>query len=276
MIPNDGAPHMRGYNGLNGWTNTWNTWNLHDIPRSLIENQSQTHPSSGTVVFNFFMVVVCISCASVACGLTQGLLSLNPLEMNVKMRSGSSDEKQQASRVLPLITRHHLLLVTLMLFNATANEALPLFLNQLVPAYVVIILSVTLVLCFGEIIPSAFFTGPNQLRIASFLAPFTWLLICFLYPIAYPLSKALDFWLGDDDGMTMFNRSEIFTMMQIQQEEAPKRGVSTQNSVIHEEVNMIGGALKLRDKVVEDIMTKDVFMLSINEKLTIKVSQTPQ
>jgi CBS domain containing-hemolysin-like protein len=135
-----------------------------------------------------------------ACGLTQGLLSLNPLEMNIKMRSGTEEEKKMGAKVLPLITNHHLLLVTLMLTNATANEALPLFLDKLVPPYIVIILSVTLVLIFGEIVPSAFMTGPNQLQIAAFLAPVTWFLIFIMYPIAYPLAKALDSWLGHDDG----------------------------------------------------------------------------
>jgi hypothetical protein len=37
-------------------------------------------------------------------------------------RSGTDDEKVQASRILPIITRHHHLLVTLLLFNSVANE----------------------------------------------------------------------------------------------------------------------------------------------------------
>lgn len=40
-------------------------------------------------------------------------------------------------QVIPLIKRHHLLLVTLLLFNATANEALPLFLDGLLPQWAV-------------------------------------------------------------------------------------------------------------------------------------------
>jgi len=33
--------------------------------------------------------------------------------------------------VLPLIQRHHYLLVTLLLYNSAANETLPLFLDRL-------------------------------------------------------------------------------------------------------------------------------------------------
>jgi hypothetical protein len=39
---------------------------------------------------------------------------------------------------LPLIKDHHWLLVTLFLFNAIANEALPVFLSGLVPEYAAI------------------------------------------------------------------------------------------------------------------------------------------
>ncbi|CAM9289328.1 unnamed protein product, partial [Hapterophycus canaliculatus] len=69
------------------------------------------------------MTVVCVVCAGLAAGLTMGLLSIEPLEMAIKQRSaGTAAEKRQASRILPLVSRHHFLLVTLLLFNSLANE----------------------------------------------------------------------------------------------------------------------------------------------------------
>jgi hypothetical protein len=41
------------------------------------------------------------------------------------------------AQLLPLIERHHLLLTTMLLFNATANETLPIFLDKMVPSAVV-------------------------------------------------------------------------------------------------------------------------------------------
>ena len=38
-------------------------------------------------------------------------------------------------RILPLIENHHFLLCTLLLFNAAANEALPIFLDAIMPAW---------------------------------------------------------------------------------------------------------------------------------------------
>ena len=51
---------------------------------------------------------------------------------------------------MPLVERHHLLLVTLLMGNALAMEALPIFLDRLVPSWAAVLLSVTAVLIFGE------------------------------------------------------------------------------------------------------------------------------
>ena len=46
----------------------------------------------------------------------------------------------------------HLLLCTLLIGNSLAMEALPIFLDTLVPSYVAILISVTLILAFGEVL----------------------------------------------------------------------------------------------------------------------------
>lgn len=116
---------------------------------------------------NLTMVFVCILCAGFASGLTQGLLSLDFTEMKIKSRSGTPSEKRYADKLIPVIKRHHLLIVTLMLWNASATEALPIFLSGLVPEYLAIIISVTLVLFVGEIIPAAILTGFYIIRFTS-------------------------------------------------------------------------------------------------------------
>ena len=49
----------------------------------------------------------------------------------VLRRSGTPLERRQAARILPLVEGQHFLLVTLLLCNAVAMEALPLFLDRL-------------------------------------------------------------------------------------------------------------------------------------------------
>ena len=66
-----------------------------------------------------------------------------------------------------MIENHHLLLVTLLLANSASMESLPLMLNKMVSEFIAIIISVTLVLVFGEVVPQALCTGPDQLKIAA-------------------------------------------------------------------------------------------------------------
>ena len=165
------------------------------------------------------MVLLCLICAGLASGLTQGLLSLDLMEMTIKQRSGTPEERLRASKVLPVISRHHLLLVTLMLWNASATEALPVFLSYLVPEYLAVIFSVTMVLFVGEIIPAAIITGPRQLQIAAGLVPLVYLVNFVFFPVAYPISLVLDYALGRAEGMTLYTKKEIATLMIIQHEE---------------------------------------------------------
>jgi hypothetical protein len=54
---------------------------------------------------------------------------------------------------MPLIAKHHWLLVTLLLCNAIVIETLPIFLDKITPSAYAIIISVVALVIFGEIIP---------------------------------------------------------------------------------------------------------------------------
>jgi len=172
-------------------------------------------------IINGVGALVCISIAALAAGLTLGLLGIDPLLLLIKQRASDDPvEREQATKLLPIVKQHHRLLVTLLLMNAVANEALPIFLEALVPPSLAILFSVVFVLFFGEIIPSAIFTGPNQMRIASNLTPLVKTAMCLLYPIAMPIAKMLDFVLHDEDeGGSMYNRGELAALIRIQYEE---------------------------------------------------------
>lgn len=61
---------------------------------------------------SLFCVAICICTAALAAGLTLGMMSIDPLFLAIKFRSGTEDEKKQASQILPLVKQHHFLLVT--------------------------------------------------------------------------------------------------------------------------------------------------------------------
>uniref|UniRef100_A0A7S1AHI2 CNNM transmembrane domain-containing protein n=1 Tax=Noctiluca scintillans TaxID=2966 RepID=A0A7S1AHI2_NOCSC len=154
-------------------------------------------------------------------------------------------------------TNHHYVLVTLLLLNSCANEAMPMFLKSLVPEWAAVIFSISLVLCFGEIFPSAIFTGQHQLPIAAFFTPFVKFVEVVLFPLVLPISLGLDKLLGHGQEMCRYQKARIKCQVRMQLED--------------DEVKMIEGALELAHKTVDHIgvMTKlsDVHMLEINEEL---------
>lgn len=221
------------------------------------------------------MAAVCVCSAAFAAGLTLGLTSLDEFGLKVlcnhvvedvvspradactrsKTVKRLADDQAYATRILPLIsgrffgegcqrlnpTNQHCLLVTLLLTNAAANEALPLFLDRLVPSWLAIILSVTVVLLFGEIAPSALFTGPGQLRLAAALSPAVRLLRFMLVPVVVPISLLLDWCLGHEEDS--HNRAHMKAMART----LHLHGLDT------DEVSMIHGVLEMHSKTPADI-----------------------
>ena len=135
--------------------------------------------------------------AGLMSGLTVGYLSIDDLVLELRFNNGTDEEKEHASKLLPILAKRHWLLVTLLLMNAFCMEALPLFLHKIVPEFMAVLISVILVLFFGEIIPQALCTGPDQVKIASKVAPLLRFLMWMTYPITYPIAKVLDHMLGE-------------------------------------------------------------------------------
>ena len=115
----------------------------------------------GNHAFDICAVVALILIGGLMAGCTMGIISLDPLLLRLKELEGSAAEQRWARAVRPVHSAHHHLLVTLLLCNAGANEALPIFLDRLVSPTNAILLSVTCVLIFGEILPSAVMPGPG-------------------------------------------------------------------------------------------------------------------
>jgi len=147
-----------------------------------------------------------------ASGLTVGLLSMEPLDLRMMRLEGNWHDRYKASKVLDLISDKHLIMVTLLLTNSIAMEALPVFLDKLVPSWIAVTLSVTAILIFGEILPQAFCTGPHQLSIAYRSAPIMNVLICVTYPISRPLASILDHLFGSEEEKVL-DRSSLKTLV---------------------------------------------------------------
>ncbi|KAF7809956.1 DUF21 domain-containing protein [Senna tora] len=208
------------------------------------------------------IVSVLVLFAGLMSGLTLGLMSMSLVELEVLAKSGTPTDRKHAAKILPVVTRQHLLLCTLLICNAAAMEALPIFLDSLVTAWGAILISVTLILLFGEIIPQSV-CSRYGLAIGAAVAPVVRILVWICFPIAYPISKLLDFLLGKQHH-ALFRRAELKTLVDLHGNEAGKGGELTRD-----ETMIIAGALQLTEKTVRDVMTPitETFAIELNARL---------
>ncbi|XP_023529506.1 DUF21 domain-containing protein At2g14520 isoform X2 [Cucurbita pepo subsp. pepo] len=219
---------------------------------------------------NFFIHILIIAFlvifAGLMSGLTLGLMSMSLVDLEVLAKSGTPKDRKYAAKIMPVVKNQHLLLCTLLICNAAAMEALPIFLDSLVTAWGAVLISVTLILLFGEIIPQSV-CSRYGLAIGSTVAPFVRVLVWICFPIAYPISKLLDFLLGHGH-VALFRRAELKALVNMHGNEAGKGGELT-----HDETTIIAGALELTEKTASDAMTpiSETFVIDINAKLDRKL-----
>nr|CAN71516.1 hypothetical protein VITISV_021788 [Vitis vinifera] len=208
------------------------------------------------------IIALLVLFAGLMSGLTLGLMSMSLVDLEVLAKSGTPSDRKHALKILPVVRRQHLLLCTLLICNAAAMETLPIFLDSLVSTWGAILISVTLILLFGEIIPQAV-CSQHGLAIGAAVAPFVRILVWICFPVAYPISKLLDRLLGKGHE-ALFRRAELKTLVDFHGNEAGKGGELTRD-----ETTIITGALELTEKTARDAMTpiSETFSVDINAKL---------
>ncbi|KAK4490323.1 hypothetical protein RD792_000993 [Penstemon davidsonii] len=215
-------------------------------------------PCCETKFFLYIAIVIgLVTFAGLMAGLTLGLMSLGLVDLEVLSKSGRPQDRKHASKIIPVVKNQHLLLCTLLIGNSLAMESLPIFLDKLLPPWAAILVSVTLILMFGEIMPQAICTRYG-LTVGATVAPFVQLLLWAFFPIAYPISKVLDWMLGKGHA-ALLRRAELKTFVDFHGNEAGKGGDLT-----HDETTIIGGALELTLKTAKDAMTPITKAFSID------------
>ncbi|XP_034632776.1 metal transporter CNNM1-like [Trachemys scripta elegans] len=199
-------------------------------------------------------------------GLRLALLSLDPLELRVLRNSGSAAEQEQARRVQAV--RGHggtYLLCTLLLGQAGANAALAGWLCASLPGqgpalagwvqgvpWLPVLLCTGAVFLGGEVLPYSV-CSRHGLAIASHTLCLTRLLMAATFPLCYPLSRLLD-WALRQELSTFSTRERLLETL---------RAADPHSDLVREELAMVQGALELRTKAVEDVLTPlaDCFLL---------------
>lgn len=190
----------------------------------------------------YLIVSVLIILSGAFSGLTLGFFSLNLTSLERKIKLGDL----RAAKVFPIRKRGNLLLCTLLIGNVAVNSTAAIFLGNIASGLIAGIISTVLIVIFGEILPQAVFS-----RFALTLGAKTvWLVKIFiflLYPIAYPLSRLLDYFLGEEL-QTVWSKREIKEIIRHHEE-------NEGSDIDQDEERILIGALSYSDITVAKIMT---------------------
>ncbi|CAG03347.1 unnamed protein product, partial [Tetraodon nigroviridis] len=242
--------------GTDPWTE--NTWIYHDGDDTkviVVEERKFLLPFWLQVIF--ISMLLCLS--GMFSGLNLGLMALDPMELRIVQNCGTEKEKNYARKIEPVRSQGNYLLCSLLLGNVLVNTTLTILLDDIAGSgLIAVVMSTIGIVIFGEIVPQAICSrhglavGANTILLTKFFMLLT-------FPASYPVSKLLDYLLGQEVG-TVYNRSKLLEMLRV---------TDPYNDLVKEELNMIQGALELRTKTVEDVMTllSDCFMIPMDATL---------
>jgi metal transporter CNNM len=208
------------------------------------------------------IIILLVLLSGLFSGLTLGLLGLDKTELERKIKLGD----KKAARVYSVRKRGNLLLCTLLLGNVAVNSAIAILLGGITAGVLAGVISTGLIVIFGEILPQAFISR-HALRVGANTVWIVQIFIIVLFPICWPISKALDLMLGEEMA-TVWSHSEL-------KEIITHHRRSKNSKLDSDEERILIGALSFSDRKVEEVMTSRsrVFKLEINEIIDEKLIQ---
>ncbi len=210
-----------------------------------------------SVLIFFLLSVALIGLSALFSGLTLGLMSLSIFELKRKVELGNTD----AALVYPIRVRGNELLVTLIIGNVLVNVALTVLLDSAFPGssvvsgLIVVVLATVLITFFGEILPQAALKK-HGLVVSARLSPYINFTLKIARPIARPIGKALDRFIGGELP-NIYSTDELVKILE-------EHEASDDSDVEEDELRIVRNALSFGDKKIEDIMTPKSMIAAID------------
>ncbi|KAI7805734.1 metal transporter CNNM1 [Triplophysa rosa] len=198
--------------------------------------------------------VMLLALSALFSGLVISMLALDPVELRVLQNSGTDKEQKYAHKIESVRKHGNYVLCTLVLCNVLTNTFLVVWMCQILGHTPLSIAACTFLIFFiGEILPHSV-ASRHGLAIASKTIWLTKMLMLVTLPITYPISKLLDNMLHQEIS-NFYTREKLLAMLRV---------TDPYHDLVKEELNIIQGALELRTKTVEDVLTplNDCFMLA--------------
>lgn len=227
----------------------WEHFSTKDFWLAVVER-----PPEADVWLQAGVSVLLLGLSALCSGLNISMLALDPVELRVLQNSGTEKEQQHARKIESVRKHGNYILCTVVLGNVLTNTCFVVWMCQILGMTALSTASCTLgIFFFGEILPHSVASRHN-LAIASKTLCATRLLMLVFLPIAYPVSKILDVMLHQEIS-NFYTREKLMAMLRV---------TDPYHDLVKEELNIIQGALELRTKTVEDVLTplSDCYMLS--------------
>ncbi|XP_011303756.1 metal transporter CNNM4 [Fopius arisanus] len=204
------------------------------------------------------IILTCLAFSALFSGLNLGLMAMDRTELKILCNTGTEQERKYARTIQPVRNHGNYLLCSILFSNVLVNSIFTILLDDLTSGEVAIVCSTLAIVIFGEISPQAF-CSRHGLCVGAKTIYITKLMMVITFPLSYPISKFLDFMLGEEIG-NVYNRERLKELVKV---------TTGYNDLEKDEVNIIAGALELKKKTVSDVMTKieDVYMLDYNAVL---------
>ncbi|XP_076759804.1 metal transporter uex isoform X2 [Xylocopa sonorina] len=218
-------------------------------------NTIRTYEKFLPLWLSILIILMCLSFSALFSGLNLGLMAMDRTELKILCNTGTEKERQYARTIQPVRNHGNYLLCSILFANVLVNSIFTILLDDLSSGLVAVICSTLAIVIIGEISPQAI-CSRHGLCIGAKTIYVTKLTMVITFPLSYPISKILDFLLGEEIG-NVYNRERLKELVRV---------TTGYNDLEKDEVNIIAGALELRKKTVADVMTKieDVYMLDYN------------
>ena len=201
---------------------------------------------------DYLISVVLVVLSGLFSGLTLGLLSLDTQTLRRRAKHGD----REASIIYPVRQKGNLLLTTLLLGNVAVNTTLSIYLGSIASGLVAGVMATALIVVFGEIIPQAVISR-YALWFGARTIWFTRFVIVLLFPIAYPIAKILDYFLGSELPTT-YSHKELMDIISEHEH-------SEHSALDADEERIMHGALRFSHLHVQEVMTPAEKVVSFDE-----------
>ncbi|XP_028982788.1 metal transporter CNNM1-like [Betta splendens] len=227
----------------------WEHFSTKDFWLAVTERPADAH-----VWLQAGVSVLLLALSALCSGLNISMLALDPVELRVLQNSGTDKEQKYAHKIESVRKHGNYILCTVVLGNVLTNTCFVVWMCQILGMTALSTASCTFGIFFiGEILPHSV-ASRHSLAIASKTLCATRLLMLVFFPIAYPVSKILDVLLHQEIS-SFYTREKLVAMLRV---------TDPYHDLVKEELNIIQGALELRSKTVEDVLTplSDCYMLA--------------